>query len=123
MTPTTIIRLGRTCLSAALAAALSACGGADNSAEQNDAPANAAAIAADAARMSSDDMHNEMSREGMAGQMKDDHMMMNEHHQMGMDKMGKMGSGNMPADGGPMSNMQSMPKDKPMPMKDDMGHM
>jgi hypothetical protein len=116
-------------------AGLSACGSSDSSVDQNQAEVNAAAIATDAARMSADEMHNEMSQDDMRGQMDD--QMMNEHHQM---ERNQMGGGNMAPGGGmkddmggmggmggnSMSNSQSMPKDKgdqPMPMKDDMGDM
>ncbi len=105
---------------------LSACSGPDKVANENPQQ-NTAQIAADAAQMSADQMHNEMSREGMGRQAKDGQTMGMDGDHMGMGKM-KSGAGmsddNMaPMGGNDASNMQAMPQnqtDAPMPMKDDM---
>lgn len=119
-TPTTIASISL--LSALLG--LSACGS-PNTVANETAQQNAAEIAADAARMSASEMHNEMSQEGRNDRTKDDQTMGRDQDHMGMGNMksGSGMSGGMSGMGGnAAANMQSMPQDKndaPMPMKDE----
>ena len=113
-------------LGAALSISLTACGSSTDTAATNDS-VNTATIATDAARMSADEMHNEMSREGMAGQGMGgmNGQMMQDHHAMEMNRMGGMNMEQMGSmKGGNMSNSQPMPQgNQSMPMRDDDGHM
>jgi hypothetical protein len=114
-----ILKTGAVAVAATLA--VTACGS-SNDAARNDSSVNAAAIAADAARMSADEMHNEMVSGGMGGM---NGQMMQDHHAMEMNGMGGMNMDQMGSmKGGNMSNSQPMPQgNQSMPMRDDDGHM
>jgi hypothetical protein len=114
-----ILKTGAVAVAATLA--VTACGS-SNDAARNDSSVNAAAIAADAARMSADEMHNEMASGGMGGM---NGQMMQDHHAMEMNGMGGMNMDQMGSmKGGNMSNSQPMPQgNQSMPMRDDDGHM
>jgi hypothetical protein len=93
--------------------ALSGCGGGTAGNQSSANEVNAAAIATDAARMSANQMHNQMEaqprQDGAMGGMT------NESHGMGMGNMKadpSMKQGNMPATGGNTMSNQAMPMER-----------